>query len=271
MKCFRVCAATVAVIGIALVFVSPPESQAGGYGGGQAGAGGTTEELAAGEMTGSVGWLVEDSTTGTGTSSMSTTGSVGAVWDGWQHEHADDDGEGGLNVFHSYDWDDNNSGTLLTIVLQSNVVCSGSAELYDPHLNDPQWWWDSTNTVVEDEPTAYAHVPGGGSPDLYIHWYVSKPAQAAGGDYGDQHATPRTSNNEGPPPYGTTSTSGIYASQTTRDWGTQIGSTLLPDEDGASVHIQASWDATARGCVDNAKVHTDKLELSYNFTTTVGP
>lgn len=222
----------------------------------------TTKPLAAGGVTGIVGALNGPDSSAGGGNSLSTSGSVGARWNGAQYEHADDGPkDGGVDVFHRYDHFGSGSATL-TVDLSSSVLVSGSAAQW----YEEQWWWNSHNSVIEDPVLVYVYVPGAGFQDLDVDWQLDTQCTAHGGDAGDAHATPPSSNNNG-----SWSWSTLDPSHNNVTTGRAVGQVEedLPDVAGAYVVAQASWGAEAKGCVDNAVVSVDKLELTYTFTTSV--
>lgn len=224
----------------------------------------------AGGVHGKVGELTAFSHSGGGTSSMQSTGGVGAHWgfdaNNSQYQHADAPFKEKKNaVVHQYARFSTDPATL-TVNLTSTVTQAGSANRFKQ--DDPQWWWDSTATVADSKPACALWTPSGGWQSINPTVSQDQRASATGGDAGNQHPTPpnaptSNNNNSTTPPSSTSqirlpsATNGVYAST--------FG---LPTSGGSfKVSASVTFMSTGTACVDNAVVNNDKLELSFDFTT----
>ena len=250
------CLAALLIAAIAISTAAAPDWR------GQAAPIGGSVACNVGLITGTVGELTTFNSTGGGTSALTTTGGVGAKWNGNDYPHADSIAAQKVNdVVHQYARHSTDPATF-TVNLTSNITQTGSARQFSPL--DPQWWWDSAAGVSDSEPVCSLWTPGGGWVPYTPTISTNQRASALGGDAGNQHVNPPTSNNNnGTVPPSSTSqitggtTNGVYSS-----------TSALPTGAGSykvGAHVQ--FTSAGAGCVDNAMVTNDKLELSFTFAT----
>jgi hypothetical protein len=248
---------------VCVVALVPPSAESGWGNGSDAGNDQTSSSCNAGSVLGTVGVLTAFSTSGSGSTVMTTTGDVGASWNGTQVPHASAAYVAVTN-YQKHAFSRLSSGaSTLTVNLTSQITQTGSAHRA---TSSPGWWWDSTSTVNDTEPNAQAYTPGTGWNTLTLTASTNQRASGVGGDFGDQTANPPTSNNNSgtnPP----SSTSQIRAGSTTN--GVYGGSASLPDVDGAQVVVLENFHSSGQADVDNAVVSDDTLKLSFTFTTSV--
>jgi hypothetical protein len=219
----------------------------------------------AGGVTGTVGELTAFSSTGGGSSAMTTTGGVGAKWDGQQFDHTDAAHAQKLNVvIHQYARFSTDPATF-TVDLTSTISQTGSAHQSDP--NSPGWWWDSQALVQDYQPVCALWTTGTGWVPYTPTISTDQRALAVGGDAGNQHPAPPnapTSNNNNAtnPP---SSTSQITGGTTN---GAYSSTSALPTSGGSyKVQVSVNFKSDGSACVDNAVVTNDKLELNSTLTT----
>lgn len=219
----------------------------------------------AGGVVGKVGELTAFVTVGGGTSAMSTTGGVGAKWNGSQYAHTEAPPAQKVNsIKHEYSRLEAGFARFL-VNLASNVSQTGTAHQLD--TNDPSWWWDSQAHVRDSQPVCALWTPAGGWVTYTPSIMTDQRADATGGDAGDQHVAPpaapiSNNNNLTAPPSSTSQLSGGTTN------GAYSSSSVLPAGAGSyKVMAVVTFTSDGKACVDNATVTNDTLELAFTFTT----